>query len=137
MKELGKMLLAVVVIVVGLLVLVPFIGDKGLEAQANLTPQQLKENADSKLAYDRFLDMKGTLRNNMRDPDSFKVLSRHAPVTNPKIVCVEYQSKNGFGGMNKEFAVLTDKDNILLNDKAVSYWNKFCVGGTVYTLSSI
>lgn len=68
--------------------------------------------------------MLGALKKTMRDPDSFKA---HSAMLTPRAaMCVEFQSKNGFGGMNQGFAVLPYKGTITMNDETA--WNGHCAG---------
>lgn len=65
------------------------------------------------------------LKESMRDPGSFEV---DGVGMNPatKYICIQYRARNGFGGMNRENAVLTDKDQWVSSEKLVSEWAKHC-----------
>jgi hypothetical protein len=62
----------------------------------------------------------------MRDPESFSLGSELAMPDGS--ICYEYRARNGFGGMNKEYAVLTPKGKLSLNEP--SSWNRFCANKT-------
>lgn len=62
------------------------------------------------------------LKEQMRDPESFKVENIRVN-EEASIACIEYRAKNGFGGMNKEYAVY--KSGALLRSNA-SAWNTNC-----------
>lgn len=62
------------------------------------------------------------LRQAMRDPDSF-VIESASVSEDASLVCVEYRSRNGFGGMNREFAVFNNGKPFLKDAVA---WNKRC-----------
>ena len=62
------------------------------------------------------------LQKAMRNPNSLKFESVF--VTNDGDACYSYMAENGFGGINKEYAVLTKKLNFYANNS--SKWNKLC-----------
>ncbi|WP_254616486.1 hypothetical protein [Burkholderia metallica] len=65
---------------------------------------------------------------NLRDPDSFKLQSVFIP-DNDKVVvsCVEYFARNGFGGMNREYAVGTSTHgDFKFSPNNARIWNKMC-----------
>lgn len=62
------------------------------------------------------------LKEQMRDPDSFKVESIRVN-EEATVACIEYRAKNGFGGINREFAVY--KNGALLRSNAGA-WNASC-----------
>ena len=69
-------------------------------------------------------DVTKAIRKSMRDPSStvFEVVGVNADAT---VVCVEYRSRNGFGGMNREAAIYVG-GNIKKATKALI--DKHCVG---------
>lgn len=62
-----------------------------------------------------------TLKNALRDPNS---LSWDSIMANDdgSVVCLEYRARNGFGGMNKEFAVFVHGKP----SQDAKIWNKNC-----------
>jgi len=68
-----------------------------------------------------------TLRQQMRDPESFRVAS--AIVTPDKSVCYRYRSHNGFGGMSDGRAMIYA--GMLLSKEDAAFdkvWQKECAG---------
>jgi hypothetical protein len=63
-----------------------------------------------------------SLRNAMRNPDSFQLSS--VLIMPDKSVCYQYRAQNGFGGLNVEYAVLTPKASNL--NTSASLWNRQC-----------
>ena len=62
-----------------------------------------------------------SVKASLRDPESFAI--EYVGVNeDATVACVEYRAKNGFGGMNKEFAVYA-KNNISQSPES---WNKNC-----------
>lgn len=66
------------------------------------------------------------LKKNMRDPDSFYLES--AFITDIGAVCYEYRSRNGFGGMNREHAIITIKREFSNTGMPgfADLWNREC-----------
>ncbi len=61
------------------------------------------------------------VKSTMRDPDSL-VWETISANEDASIMCFEYRAKNGFGGMNREFVVITNKGASQKPDA----WNKNC-----------
>ena len=98
--------------------------------RAALTPEQ-RVAEDAKAAeMERAQSLAGAgakqLKASMRDPDSFKLVSAlKSPFA--KAICYTYRSRNGFGGMNVEQAILVEDSNeIFTGDRAVGHWGKYC-----------
>lgn len=89
--------------------------------EMNLTPQeaaaQQKDDAAMRLA----LAGARSLKQAMRNPDSFKL--SQALVMNDGSVCYEYRSQNGFGGMAVGNAVATPDGKLHTDDRS---WNRRC-----------
>ena len=69
-----------------------------------------------------------TLRDSMRNPDTFVVESAIV-VDGTDTLCYEYRAQNGFGGMNRERAVIAIKANKTAfgnASKVAALWNKEC-----------
>jgi hypothetical protein len=66
------------------------------------------------------------LKKSMRDPESL-VIDSAMFMSDTKAGCYEYRARNGFGGMNRGKAVLTEKD-FKTNEMSgfSSFWNKNC-----------
>ncbi len=67
------------------------------------------------------------LRNSMRDPDSF------VPETvyindKPGYACIQYRARNGFGGMNRDVAVVS----LAGASTSAAKWNKQCAGKSLH-----
>lgn len=58
----------------------------------------------------------------MREPDSL-VWETILANDDASVMCFEYRAKNGFGGMNKEYVVITDK----ATSQKPEAWNKHCL----------
>ena len=61
------------------------------------------------------------LKNHMRDPDSLVIESLRLNVDS-STACINYRSKNGFGGMNREFLIISNGHSSTSNKD----WNKNC-----------
>lgn len=88
------------------------------------SPQEEKENAILQNA----LRGASALKNAMRNPDSFKLESALI-VEGTNDVCYDYRSQNGFGGMNREQALLSATTGMLMTEHANGFakaWNKLC-----------
>lgn len=87
-----------------------------------------KQTADKSKAEDfaRFKFASVTakfLKGSMRDPESFVVESMLIN-QEANVACVEYRSKNGFGGMNRESALVIPG----VISRKPEEWNKKCAG---------
>lgn len=71
--------------------------------------------------FQKVAGMAMTIKKAMRDPDSLTWESIRAN-DDASIVCFEYRAKNGFGGMNKEMAIVANGKA----DQKASSWNKHC-----------
>lgn len=106
------------------------LGAIGMLTQERLRPQRSAEDiakANAAAAADRKREAAGyaaakVLRQMMRDPDSFVVESASVS-EDAQLVCIEYRSRNGFGGMNREFAAFRNGKPYL---KDAGVWNKHC-----------
>lgn len=96
--------------------------------QIDNSPMQKMDELVKTVNTGRAIEGAKLLKEAMRNPDSFTIKS--ALVMDSGAVCYEYRSQNGFGGMNREQAVLTPKDRILLQETSGFYraWEKFCHG---------
>ncbi len=68
------------------------------------------------------------LKKSMRDPDSFYLESAFI-IAATGTVCYEYRARNGFGGMNRESAVITGdmkKFKTSADDNFSAFWNREC-----------
>jgi hypothetical protein len=113
------------------------------ERQAEIEAKQAKEQAelDAKLEKERAHKLELTrigfardategLRNSMRDPQSLTVESLGVN-KDANLACIEYRAKNGFGGMNRGFAVV--QNGRFYFDKA-EVWNKSCSHASLYDM---
>ncbi len=67
-----------------------------------------------------------TLRKAMRNPDSFQL--SQVLLMPDGAVCYDYRAQNGFGGMNREYAVLTASGRLTANENGP--WNRECANKT-------
>jgi hypothetical protein len=64
------------------------------------------------------------LKDSMRDPDSFTIVMA---IETGSAICYQYRSRNGFGGMNVEQAVLRLKDGHIFSGQSVyDSWEAMC-----------
>jgi hypothetical protein len=92
--------------------------------QEEKTKQELAKIKEENLKESRFrvaVALLKSVRSSLRDPESF-VVEFVGVNEDSTVACVEYRAKNGFGGMNKEFAVYA-KDKISQSPES---WNKYC-----------
>ena len=73
------------------------------------------------LAFQRTVRAATLVKKAMREPDSLVWESLSAN-EDASVICLEYRARNGFGGMNREFAVIAEGS---ASQKA-SAWNKHC-----------
>jgi len=71
------------------------------------------------------------LRNSMRDPDSFVPESVYIN-DRPGYACIQYRARNGFGGMNREMAVV----NLAGASTSAAKWNKQCAGKSLHVVDA-
>lgn len=83
-------------------------------AQAATPEEEKKFHAVVGLMY--------AIKQNLRNPDS--VVWENALVSRDgKAVCIQYRAQNGFGGMARQVAIVTDKSA----SENPSFWNKHCL----------
>jgi flagellar biosynthesis GTPase FlhF len=85
-----------------------------------------KKRADD--AVNRAMVGAKALRNSMRNPDSFKMISALV-IDGSGAVCYEYRAQNGFGGMNVGKATLSSDGKKFLSSEQegfASLWNREC-----------
>ena len=95
-------------------------------AAPNAAPASEPKKAEKNYAY-AYVAAK-ELRDTMRDPDSFKLTSAYI-IKDTGNVCYEYRARNGFGGMNKGYAVLYKAGLVTSEQNARRFtaaWNKYC-----------
>lgn len=76
----------------------------------------------SEAAFRKTALFAASIKKTMRDPDSLVWESIRAN-DDASVICVEYRARNGFGGMNREFAVYA---NSKVSQKPTA-WNKHCI----------
>jgi hypothetical protein len=116
----------VIVFLCGIVYAAIFPSEHPSTAPAPSTTTQPKETNDD--ASSRAWIAANALKNQMRNPDSFKVEHAYVPKENQKVVCLTYRSQNGFGGINREQAILTPAGRLLPSTATGfnSNWDKFC-----------
>jgi phage terminase large subunit GpA-like protein len=99
--------------------------DEIAQTEARMSPEQkAAKEAENKAAMVRTLVARKAveeLKTAMRDPSSLAVESIRLN-DDSTLVCIEYRARNGFGGMNREFIVMTKTANYKTPDR----WNKHC-----------
>lgn len=75
------------------------------------------------LAFRKVVVILRELKRAQRDPDSL-VWEDIAANEDASIMCIQYRSRNGFGGMNKSLLVVANRK---ASDKSKA-WNKHCAG---------
>jgi hypothetical protein len=97
---------------------------EAINREEEKTKQEIAKIKEGNLKENRFrvaVALLKSVKTNLRDPESFSV--EYVGVNeDATVACVEYRAKNGFGGMNKEFAVYA-KNNISQTPES---WNKYC-----------
>lgn len=91
------------------------------EKPAEKSAAQIEQDHNETLRYSMARLVSNQLKESMRDPASF-VIETLRTNNNATLICAEYRSRNGFGGMNREMiVVMKDKTS-----KKISDWNKNC-----------
>lgn len=100
--------------------------DEKAAIQAAKSPEQIKreteEKAAEELRFQKTVIFLNGLKKSARNPQTFKTESIAAN-HDASVICVEFRAQNGFGGINKEFAVYA-KGKASQDAKV---WNKRCV----------
>lgn len=90
------------------------------------TPEQIAAEKRADDAYSKrvtaAMAVAATLKDNARNPDSV-VFDSMRVSEDAKVICTEFRAQNGFGGMNREHAVVVGK----IFSKSSSVWNKNCL----------
>lgn len=126
LSRIGK--LAVIVCSTGLLAFCLYIPphEKIQAAVPPLPPpksaEQVAWEAKKEHAFQATARAAATIKSAMRDPDSLVWESIHTN-DDATVMCFEYRARNGFGGMNREFAVIAQGR---MSQKPAA-WNKHCV----------
>jgi hypothetical protein len=122
---LGHLFTVIIAVFLGIGAVGAIVGRVTADPKAEAAQAELKKRVEARfqLATGGAL----TLRERMRNPDSFRVSS--AIVMSDETVCYRYRSQNGFGGMNNSSAMLFA--GIVLSDPGPSFhklWQKECAG---------
>lgn len=110
--------------VVGAFLVAFFYGmiSNSVEDKPQKTPEQLQQEKEDKAKNYKALLGAKSIKQSLRDPSSLEF--ERVAITENNDICYDYRAKNGFGGMNKEYAVLTNKGNFYHNDPDL--YNKKC-----------
>lgn len=129
----GSTLFKVALIVVGLGIISSVVQQRSTPSKsaAELEREKALDSADHKRRAAAFATAK-VLRDLMRDPDSF-VIESVSVNEDATLTCTEYRSRNGFGGMNREFVVIV---NGKPSFKDATLWNKRCTK-PLYDLTTV
>lgn len=91
---------------------------------APLTPEEQAEKALDERRFNLAVGALIFIKKNLREPES--VVWEGVWVNDAAtVICVEYRARNGFGGMNRELAVITDSKL----EKTARAWNAKCTKG--------
>lgn len=74
---------------------------------------------------DKALVFAAAVKSTLREPDSFKIDELF--VTSAGYTCLAYSARNGFGGMNRQYAVHPDQELEDINQ----VWSKYCTSTDV------
>lgn len=85
------------------------------------TPEQIAAEAQKENRFQITVMAATVVKNSMRDPDSL-VWENILANDEATVICMEYRARNGFGGMNREFVVMTQDKTY----QTVAAWNKHC-----------
>lgn len=121
-KKVGPIGTAIVVLI-GLVIFWPFLsGDAGTSAPPPApTPEQVAAKAKRDATFNQTVAAAKAVKQALRDPDSLTWESIRAN-DDASVICLEYRAKNGFGGMNREFAVFVKGKA----SQKPEMWNKHC-----------
>ncbi len=124
-------------LVLGVIVLLVLISMSGPDSPSPAVERHeaSKQKSEEEIRRDRDLQRaviaaKG-LRAAMRNPDSFTVEQILAMESGA--ICFTYRAQNGFGGMNREQAVLSSDDSKFVSSPSDGFskaWNSACAGQT-------
>lgn len=92
-------------------------------APPSFTSEQVAAKALQQTRYDRTVLVMASIKRAMREPDSISWITAHAN-DDASVVCLSYRARNGFGGMNVEYAVGTPHGISTSDDS----WDKNCAG---------
>lgn len=90
------------------------------------TPAELAEEARREAAFDTTVAVARALKDGLRDPGSLAWESIRAN-DDASLVCLRYRARNGFGGINREFAVV-DHGKV---SQRTDDWNRRCTAPLV------
>lgn len=96
------------------------------------TAEQLAREAADETRFQMALSLAKQIKRGMRNPDSFSIESALAN-DESTVFCMEYRGQNGFGGMNKEFVVVTATGM----SQDAKQWNKHCTNGGMHDMIHI
>lgn len=88
------------------------------------TPEQLAEKRLDERRFNLAVGALTLIKKSLRDPESV-VWETVLVNDDATAICVEYRARNGFGGMNRELAVITDSKL----EKTARAWNAKCTKG--------
>ncbi|MFL9911877.1 hypothetical protein [Paraburkholderia sp. RL17-337-BIB-A] len=98
------------------------------EAQAAASAAESQHEQEYKRTVRRVLNGVRSLKNGMRDPDSF-VLEDAIVTDATGAMCFNYRSRNGFGGMNRGAAFVIANTTVLVTSEHLGFdsgWRKYC-----------
>jgi len=117
------------ILVIGLLVIGFGISVSQDEVKkAELTPEQIKENAEKEAEFQKSVAMVRALKASMNNPASFTLVN--AIKMTDKTLCVEYRATNAFNAVITEYKAINEAGKFV-------DWNARCGGKTGESMSHI
>lgn len=101
-------------------------------AKQEKTPSQIALEQKKELAFQKTVLAAATLKKSLREPESL-VWESILANDDASVICLEYRSRNGFGGMGREIVVMA-------NGKAtqkVAEWNRHCTGPLMNDMKNV
>lgn len=131
-KKTTSIMSMVVAVLIGFAVLQCSLTNNNTPAKPAKTPDQVAREAADETRFKMTLALARQIKRGMRNPDSFVVESARAN-DDSTVFCMEYRGQNGFGGMNKEFVVVTAAST----SQDAKQWNKHCTGAGMHDMLHI
>lgn len=93
---------------------------------------EAKQKAEEDLRFQKTVVAATAVKQSLRDPASLQWESIDAN-EDASVICLSYRAKNGFGGMNLEYATFANGKH----GKSAPYWNKYCTKGGLYEMKHV
>lgn len=126
-QPVGLLMIVLLVVIAGTIITAVSSPSKPVPIEPPKTAEQIAAETKEKEAdlkrYSAAVSAGSSIKKALRDPASLKFESMRVS-DDAKIICAKYGARNGFGGMNQEYAVFVDG----VSRKPESAWNKNCTG---------